>query len=142
MVEREIEINAPIETVFHVIADLKSYPHFLTWVKSVEVRAAGGDLEADFTVDALKPISYTLKFKQNPPQAIEWDLVRGELMKTNSGAWRLEKISDSKTKAFYSVDATFGWMVPKFLVDQLTELQLPKMLEAFKSRAEEKVRNV
>ena len=142
MVEREIEIEAPLETVYQVIADLEKYPEFLSTTRSVVTRKTAEGLEADFSIQVIKPISYTLKFRMNPPLGLQWEFVRGELMKTNSGGWRLEKISDSKTKALYSVEATFGWMVPKALVEQVTKLQLPEMLNAFKHRAEEMVHRV
>jgi ribosome-associated toxin RatA of RatAB toxin-antitoxin module len=142
MVEREIEIDAPLETVFRVISDLEKYPEFLSTTKEVVMRPTAEGVEADFSIQVIKPIRYTLKFRMDPPRSLQWEFVRGELMKTNSGGWKLEKLSDSKTKAFYCVDATFGWMVPKALVEQVTKLQLPEMLQAFKLRAEEMAKRV
>lgn len=137
MVSREIRIKAPVEKVFEVISDFSSYPKFLPATKKAKERKLKSGHFVDFEVDVIKTISYTLKIEMNPPGELRWHFVEGELMKTNSGSWRLEKISDSETLAHYEVDVSFGWLVPKGIVDQLTKTQLPEMLEAFKSRAEE-----
>ena len=57
-------------------------------------------------------------------------------MKSNEGSWKLEKISDDKTKAIYTVEVGFGWLVPKQIAEQLTKVNLPQTLAAFKERAE------
>lgn len=138
MVERDIEISAPIETVYSVIRDFKSYPKFLSTTHAVKERNLKSGLFVDFTIEVIKAIQYTLKFECREPNEISWEFVEGDLMKKNSGAWKLEAISPQKTRAHYSIDISFGWMVPKTIVEQVTKTQLPEMLEAFKERAEAK----
>jgi len=136
MIERVFEINAPLETVYKVISNLEAYPEFLSTTDAVEVRREGDETFAEFKISVIKEISYILRFCFDPPNGLAWDFVSGDLMKDNQGFWRLEAVGDSKTKATYGIDVKFGWMVPKTIVNTLTELQLPELLASFKKRAE------
>jgi ribosome-associated toxin RatA of RatAB toxin-antitoxin module len=136
MIERKIKIKAPIEVVYQVIRDFESYPDFLTTTDSAKEKKLKSSLQVDFTVQVVKTIHYTLKFRLEEPTLVEWDLVKGDLMKKNTGAWRLTKVSDTLTEAVYQIDIDFGWLVPKMIIEQVTKTQLPETLEAFKTRAE------
>jgi hypothetical protein len=65
------------------------------------------------------------------------------MMKVSNGSWELAAEGD-KTRATYSVEIQISRppLVPQALVDrvsdELTRIQLPKTLEAFKARAEGK----
>ena len=70
-----------------------------------------------------------------------WSLVKGEMMKVSNGAWELSNHS-GKTLARYTVEVQVSKppLVPQAIVDrisdELTKVQLPKTLDAFKARAE------
>lgn len=136
MIERKFKIRAPIETVFQVIRDFGSYPDFLNTTETAKEKKLKSGVQVDFTVRVVKTIHYTLKFKIEEPHTIEWELVRGDLMKKNTGAWRLKKLSESLTETTYEIDIDFGWLVPKIILEQVTKTQLPETLDAFKERAE------
>ena len=57
-------------------------------------------------------------------------------MKDNKGSWVLEPEGEGRTKATYTAELALGPFVPKAIVNALTETSLPKMLDAFKRRAE------
>ncbi len=57
-------------------------------------------------------------------------------MRQNQGSWLLEAQGDGRTRATYSIEMTFGPLVPRAVVNALVETSLPKMLSAFKTRAE------
>lgn len=137
MVEREIEIKAPIETVYKVIRDFEAYPEFIPSTKTANEVTDSHGPDVDFSVHLMKPIRYRLKFECTEPTEVKWSLVKGDLMKKNNGSWSLTSSGPNKTKAIYRIDIDFGWMVPKMIVDELTRIQLPETLEAFKKRAEE-----
>lgn len=140
MIERKIKISAPINVVFKVIRDFASYPEFLTTTEEAKERKLKSGIHVDFTLQVIKSINYTLKFDIEEPNKVEWTLVKGDLMKKNSGSWHLTKISDNITEAIYRIDVDFGWLVPKMIVEQLTKTQLPETLDAFKKRAEQLAR--
>lgn len=136
MVERTIEIDAPIERVFEVISNIEDYPDFISTTDAVDVRRNGDEADVEFEINVIKPIRYTLHFKFNGPEEMTWTFVRGDFMKENKGGWELTRLSEDKTKARYYLDVRFGWMVPKGIVEKLTETQLPELLDSFKRRAE------
>lgn len=136
MIERTLQINAPCDVVFEVIRSFELYPEFLSSTKSAKVRRLKSGLFVDFQVSVIKTIEYTLKIEEIDSKSLRWVLHKGDLFKKNSGAWELEEIAPDKTEARYSIDVGFGWMVPSGLVHQLTETQLPELLDSFKKRAE------
>jgi len=56
-------------------------------------------------------------------------------MRENRGSWDLQP-QGTQTLATYSIEMTFGPLVPKAIVNALVETSLPKMLESFKKRVE------
>jgi len=134
---RAVVINTPVEKVFAVIKDYERYPEFLPEVKSTRVSNRQGDeVDVQYEVDVLKKIRYTLRLKEEPPSRISWTFVEGELMRDNRGNWLLEDLGGGKTRATYNIEMKLGPLVPKSIVNVLVDSSLPKMLEAFKKRAE------
>jgi len=132
-----VVINTPVEKVFAVIKDYERYPEFLPEVKSTRISNRQGDeVDVQYEVDVLKKIRYTLRLKEEPPSRISWTFVEGELMRDNRGHWLLEDLGGGKTRATYNIEMKLGPLVPKSIVNVLVDSSLPKMLEAFKKRAE------
>ncbi len=134
---RSVVINTPVEKVFAVIKDYQKYPEFLPEVKSTRISNRRGDeVDVHYEVEVLKKIRYTLRLKEEPPSRISWTFVEGELMRDNRGHWLLEDLGGGKTRATYNIEMRLGPLVPKSIVNALVDSSLPKMLEAFKKRAE------
>ena len=134
---RSIVINAPVEKVFDIIVQYEKYKEFLSEVKDVRTSGRqGNEVNVHYKVDVMKTVSYTIRSKEERPNRVSWTFVDGEFMKDNKGSWVLEPAGEGKTKATYNVEMSFGLLVPKTVVNALAETSLPKMLEAFKRRAE------
>lgn len=134
---RSIVINAPVEKVWKTISDYDSYPQFLSEVKKIHTsHRKGNEVQVHYEVDVVKTIKYTLKMSEQPPSRVIWSFVEGEFMKDNHGSWELEPAGEGKTKATYTIEMKLGALVPGSIVKALVETNLPKMLEAFKKRAE------
>jgi len=126
-----------MDKLFAVIADYQSYPKFLPEVKSIRTsKRQGSEVDVHYEIEVLKKIRYTLRLREEPPNLISWTFVEGELMRDNRGRWLLEPAGEGKTKATYSIEMKLGPLVPKSIVNVLVDSSLPKMLEAFKKRAE------
>ena len=141
---REIVIEAPPERVFDVIADYDRYPEFVPAVKSCRPRREGSVVEVEFEVDlGVKRIHYTLRHVEERPRSVRWSLVSSDWMKVSNGAWNLEPQPGHRTRALYTVEVQIAKppLIPQKLVDritdELTRVQLPRTLEAFKQRAEQ-----
>lgn len=134
---RSIIINAPIEKVFDVITQYEKYGEFLSEVKEVKTSGRqGNQVNVHYKVDVMKTIKYTIRVTEERPTRMSWTFVDGEFMKDNKGSWVLEPAGEGKTKGTYTVEMALGALVPKSVVNALVDNQLPKMLEAFKRRAE------
>jgi coenzyme Q-binding protein COQ10 len=134
---RSIIINAPVEKVFDVIIQYEKYGEFLSEVKEVRTSGRqGNEVNVHYKVDVVKTIKYTIRVKEERPTRMSWSFVEGEFMKDNKGHWLLEPAGEGKTKATYTVEMALGALVPKSVVNALVETSLPKMLDAFKRRAE------
>ena len=134
---RSIVINAPVEKVFEVITRYEDYAAFLPEVKAVRTsERSGADVNVHYEVDVVKRVKYTIRAHEEPPLKMSWTFVDGQVMKDNKGGWVLEPAGEGKTRATYTVELAFGALVPRAIVNALVETSLPKMLEAFKRRAE------
>jgi coenzyme Q-binding protein COQ10 len=134
---RTITINAPIEKVFDVITNYDRYAEFLKEVKKVTtLERTGNTAKVQYEVDVVKTIRYTIRVTEERPKRMSWTFVEGEVMKDNKGSWTLEPEGEGKTRATYNVEMALGMLVPKAIVTGLVDNQLPKMLDAFKRRAE------
>jgi ribosome-associated toxin RatA of RatAB toxin-antitoxin module len=145
-VSEEIVVSVAPDRLFDVLSDYASYPQFVPQVKSVRILTAHGPplnvKEVEYQLDlGIKKITYTLRHSEERPRRLHWNLVGGELMRVLTGTWALSGEGGS-TRARYSVEVEINKppLVPKAFVDKLTEeltrVQLPKMMQAFKQRAE------
>jgi coenzyme Q-binding protein COQ10 len=142
VVTKQVLIEAPVEHVYGIIVDYERYPEFVPGIRSCRVRAGKGAKEVEYELDlGVRRIRYVLRHDEQRPRKVSWSLVSGDMMKVSNGSWEL---SDDKgrTRAIYSVEIQVSRppLVPQALVDrvsdELTKIQLPKTLEAFKVRAE------
>ena len=137
---RSIEIEAPINLVYDVIVDYERYPEFLADMETVSlVRQEGETIEAAFTLNLIKRITYTLELVGERPHKVRWSLTASKLFQSNDGGWDLEEIDEARTRATYSIDVGFGLAVPKAISSRLIGSSLPATLEAFKQRSESMV---
>ncbi|MGQ4617226.1 SRPBCC family protein [Nocardia sp. R7R-8] len=92
--QRSIVIEAPSQQVMSVIADLESYPEWVSAAKSVEVLEVGPDGLAEtarFVLDAgVVKDTYVLSYDWRADRkAVSWRLLSGELQKTQNGTYEL-----------------------------------------------------
>jgi len=141
MVSKDVLVAVPVERFMEVVRDYDRYAEFVPTVKKCRARRSSGAVEVDYELDlGIKTIAYTLKLVEEP-RRVSWTLVKGDWMKVSNGSWDLHD-AGGQTRAVYSVDIQIQKppLIPQSLVDrvsdELTKVQLPRMLEAFKRRAE------
>lgn len=141
-ITREITVAVPTQKLFDVIADYARYPEFVPSVKACRARRTGATVDVDFELDlGVKTIRYTLRHVEEAPRKVSWSLVASDWMKVSNGSWELTPEGE-QTRARYTVEIQIAKpaLIPQALVDrvtdQLTRVQLPRTLEAFKERAE------
>lgn len=137
-VSESIDIQASKKKIYDVITDFESYPEFLPETKSAVIeKHKGNHYVVTFVVEVVKKISYTLDLHGTPGEELAWTLVKGDVMKSNTGRWILEPGSKKGiVHATYEVDLDLGLLVPSALTRTLVSKDLPKMLARFKERIE------
>jgi coenzyme Q-binding protein COQ10 len=142
LVSKEVLVNAAIEAFFDVVVDYARYPEFVPGIKACQVREVGGEKHVEYELDlGLRRIRYVLRHQESRPGRVWWSLVSGEILKVSNGSWELTAEGE-RTRARYSVDIQVSRpaLVPQALMDrmsdQLTRVQLPRTLDAFRARAE------
>lgn len=145
-VTKQVIIEAPLEKVFDIVADCERYPEFVPGIRSCKVRNANGEKHVEYELDlGVRRIRYVLRHDEQRPTRVSWSLVSGDMMKVSNGSWELAA-EDGRTRALYSVEIQIARppLVPQMIVDrvsdELTRIQLPKTLDAFKARAEGRAR--
>lgn len=145
VVTRQVLIEAPIEKVYDIVVDYPRYPEFVPGIKACRVRdGRAAKKEVEYELDlGVRKIKYVLRHEEQRPRRVSWSLVSGDMMKVSNGSWELADDA-GKTRATYSVEIQIARppLVPQALVDrvadELTRIQLPRTLDAFKARAERK----
>ncbi len=136
-VSKSVTINAAKNRVFDVVTDYAAYKDFIPEIESVEiVKKGASSTDVSFEVNLVVRTSYTLRFKPKKYQSVDWSLVKGDYMKSNSGSWNFSSVGVNKTRLTYSTEVEFGWLVPSSVAKALIEDNLPNMLRLFKKRIE------
>ncbi|HEY8302206.1 MAG TPA: SRPBCC family protein [Jatrophihabitans sp.] len=91
---QSIDIDADPAAIMTVIADFANYPTWAGSVKSADVLEDGPDGRArrvQFTLSA-GPVRdvYELRYDWSGDRSVEWELVRGQMMKAQQGRYLLE----------------------------------------------------
>ncbi len=142
VVSQEIVVQAGLEAFFDLVTDYARYPEFVPGIKACSVKKVGAETHVEYDLDlGLRRIRYVLQHREERPRRVSWSLVSGEVLKVSNGSWELTPEGE-RTRARYSVDIQIAKppLVPQALLDrmsdQLTKVQLPRTLEAFRARAE------
>ncbi len=125
-----------MEDLWDVITDYESYPDFVDTVESLEVLGRRGNkVTAEYEVNMVKKITYTLEHTETKPNKMTWKMIEGELFTSNDGGWKLKSMGENKVEAEYFVDVGLPLFVPKSIIKGLVGQSLPEMLEKFEARA-------
>ncbi|MGZ8633168.1 MAG: type II toxin-antitoxin system RatA family toxin [Solirubrobacteraceae bacterium] len=141
--ERTVEIDAPIQRVFEVAADLERAPEWQHSLRALEVHERDGDRRAT-TVDTesdakVRTIHSRLRYVYEPPTRIAWAQERGDV-KAVHGWWRLEDLGSGRTRATYGLEVDPGRMLGLLLrgpaEGRVRDFLLDGTAEGLKERAE------
>jgi ribosome-associated toxin RatA of RatAB toxin-antitoxin module len=142
VVTKDVLIEAPIERFYDIVVDYERYPEFVPGIRACRAKRVGREIHVEYELDVgVRRIRYVLRHEEQRPRRVSWSLVSGDMLKVSNGSWDLSPEQDH-TRATYSVDIqiTRPPLVPQAIVnrvsDELTRVQLPKTLAAFKARAE------
>lgn len=102
-----LDIDAPIDRVFEIVADVERAPEWQGTMRTVEVleRDAEGRPELIRTqIDSsVAKHDMQLRFSYEEPTTMRWRRESGDL-KSLEGHWRLEEAGDGRTRATYALE--------------------------------------
>ena len=104
-IEKTGEIEAPVETVYRVVADVESYPEFLPGVKRV-ARLEGDVVEMTVGLGPID-VTWTSKARMTPYESIVIDLVEGPFRQL-AGEWSFEPLGAAGSKVTLSLGFEFS----------------------------------
>ena len=129
--------NCTVPEFYKLIADYEKYPEFISEVKDCKILRTDGPRKLiEFKVSVVKSFAYTLWMTEKENESIIWEFGGGEIFKTSNGYWKLQDEA-GKTRATYSVDATFGIFVPGPIAKALVSVNLPSMMSAYHKRVKQ-----
>lgn len=138
-----VEIEAPIEAVYEIAADIDTAEEWMPSVKSADVieRFPDGkgklvELEVDAVVKTTKAI---LAYEYESPESITWEQEKGDA-KWLKGKWELSAIDEGNTRATYALATDPGRMLGMLLrgpvEGKVKEFLTKGAAEGLKERAE------
>ncbi|MEX2023576.1 MAG: SRPBCC family protein [Thermoleophilaceae bacterium] len=105
------EIEAPLDEVWAVIADVESAPQWQGGMEGIGALERDGDGRATLVeteTDAkVRTVKASVSFRYEPPTRLSWKQEKGDL-KSLDGSWELEDLGDGRTRATYSIDTDPG----------------------------------
>jgi len=112
------EIEAPIERVFAVAADVPASPAWqpsLQKVETLETDAEGRATLVDTEADAkVRTTKQRLRFSYDEPSGMTWDQEKGDV-KSLHGTWVFTELGPERTKATYELKVDPGRMLGMLL---------------------------
>jgi uncharacterized membrane protein len=112
--DRTVEIDAPIERVYAIAADIQNATEWQGSLKDVEVLERDGDRRAilvETRSDAkVKTVSSRLRFSYDEPTSIKWVQEKGDT-KSLTGYWTFEDLGGDRTRATYALEVDPGRML-------------------------------
>ncbi|MEN0059047.1 MAG: SRPBCC family protein [Bdellovibrio sp.] len=129
--------NCTRDQFYKIISDYEKYHEFLAEVKQCKVLKTEGSRKlVEYNVSVIKSFKYSLWMTENSPEGISWELASGDIFKTSIGSWKLEEEA-GKTRATYTVEATFGVFVPGPIANALVSVNLPNMMSSYHKRVKQ-----
>lgn len=133
----QIEVNAPIETVWGLWSDLEQMPKWMKWIESVEI------LEDDLELSQWQLASGSFEFKWLsrtlkviPNQIIQWESIDGL---PNRGAVRFyDRKSSSivRLSIAYDIPGVLGQVMDGLFLGKIVESTIQADLERFREYLE------
>ena len=132
----EIEVDAPIDLVWKLWADVEQMPRWMKWIESVKVLEENPELSRwKLNTGGLQFSWLSRILRTVPHQIIEWESVDGL---PNRGAIRFYDRKDSsivKLTIAYAIPGILGKLMDNLFLGRAVESSLQTSLERFRDYA-------
>jgi hypothetical protein len=138
--EHTVEIAAPIKTCFDAITDYETFPTWQSAVVDTEVLdwdEQGRGKRVRLFIDAkVRKVDYTLDYRYDEPERIEWDFVEGNGINDADGYYLFEDLGTDRTRATYKFGLEVGIPLPGPVARRAHRSTLKASVEDLKREAE------
>jgi ribosome-associated toxin RatA of RatAB toxin-antitoxin module len=137
------DIDAPLDRVWAIVADVEAWPEWQTTLSAVDVEgrdAEGRPSLCEVIFDAkVQTIRTVQRLRYEPPLSLGFAQESGSL-KSLHGSWLLEDLGDGRTRATYELEAEPGgflnMLVKGAVEERLREVLVLRLPGELKARAE------
>lgn len=137
------EIDAPLQAVWAIVADVESWPQWQRMLSTVAVEerdADGRPSLCEVVFDAgVQTIRTTQSVRYEPPHALSFAQRRGNLKRLRGG-WRLQDAGEGRTRATYELEiepgGLLGRLVSGSVEERLREVLVTRLPGELRARAE------
>jgi uncharacterized membrane protein len=138
-----LEIDAPAEALYDVVADIDAYPDWATGVKEVEVleRTSEGQVErARFVLEGfVKEIEYVLRYTHDRPNRLSWVAeADSKDVRMLEGSYSFSPV-DGATEVVYALSVEPNFTLPGFLRRQAEKQIVTTALRGLRKRVTDPV---
>src|SRR5262245_18955468 len=138
--EHTVEIAAPIKICFDAITDYETFPRWQNAVIDTEVLDwddEGRGKRVRLFIDAkVRKVDYTLDYRYEGPERIEWDFVEGNGINDADGHYLFEDLGGDQTRATYKLGLEVGIPLPGPVARRAHRSTLKGSVEDLKREAE------
>lgn len=137
-----LEIDAPAEALYDVVADVGKYPEWATGVKEAEVLDTdelGRVVRARFVLEGfIKEIKYVLRYHHDRPNSLSWTSEESDDLKMMEGSYTFNP-SDGATEVIYALSVEPKFTIPGFIRRQAERQIVTTALKGLRKRVSESV---
>lgn len=138
-----MEMAAPADKILAVLLDFEAYPSWARDLKGVTVESRDAERrgrEVTFRAAAMgRSTSYTLRYTYgDDPPTLEWELVRGDIMRKLDGSYRLEEAGvPGRTRVTYHLAVDLVIPLPGFVKGRAEQKIIHTALRDLRARLEQ-----
>jgi hypothetical protein len=144
--EHTVEIEAPIETCFAAIIDYETFPSWQSAVVDTEVLdwdTEGRGKRVRLFIDAkIRKVDYTLDYRYEGVERIEWDFVEGNGINGADGHYLFDDLGAGRTRATYKLGLEVGIPLPGPVARRAHKSTLKASVEDLKREAERRAASI
>jgi hypothetical protein len=137
---QSITIDADAADIMAVIADFTNYPAWTGSVKQADVLETGPDgrpRRVAFVLDAgIVRDQFELSYEWDGDRRVEWNLVRGQMMRAQHGSYTLRPEAPGRTHVTYSLTVDLAIPMLGLLKRKAERVVMDTALKELKKRVE------
>ncbi|MBP9115357.1 MAG: SRPBCC family protein [Acidimicrobiia bacterium] len=137
----EININSKMSKVLEILLELDEYPSWIQDIISIDVHSRdsqGRAILATMKTNAMgRSIEQTHQYSyDNYPSEISWKFIKGDMVSSLIGSYKLEQLNNDEVKVIYNLDIDLTSSLPGFIKRKAAQKIVDSALKNLKQISE------